>query len=637
MNSTHSVDPEKQKISEEQLLSAINESPSEPSSFENLAKEFIANERSALPLDIAKRAAEQYPNSADTLYFYGKSLEASNNSSESIKAYSKALRIQIDHKHASRALNLILIGQSNAQSVQTASFYALSKALDTQRDHLQSLQLRLRMLEGNIDKKNSLLSVGLAYLELKQFKLANDYFLELLDIDPNSIEALNELAFSEIKHGSLDSAKQYIERSLSISPENQRALTYKAFILFAEQKNEACYSILYKMYSQFKNSELNIFLLIYFFIGGMYSNKLLYDATSFDKNNERLHELFRFLIELIARQDINLILKFKQVFDVDVQQYESVLQLLGKSALNAGNINLAEACFKEIKHILPNSPIASNGISLLHLQKNNLEAFKKSAGNTIQSMLNIKMTALYPELSATSSRSQNYGALAQAKFPDEDIGSILSYLHSHSKFQSYLEIVNWDQDIGNSLAKTNTTTISISHQTLKISTSNRYFFKAHPNLFFNKVNLSDIIQSKLGMIYIASDNDLPQFLIALIYLSDYITPKTIICVKNTYPLDGITSSERKYTSFWTGNIWKLVPVLKEFFPSINIKTLKAFPAGVSIMNNFDATAGKILRCNFPEIINYADSLHYDDFYYRQDEVLNAKDSKHNELLEFLSI
>lgn len=60
-------------------------------------------------------------------------------------------------------------------------------------------------------------------------------------------------------------------------------------------------------------------------------------------------------------------------------------------------------------------------------------------------------------------------------------------------------------------------------------------------------------------------------------------PATTILLHDCYPLDERTSARQRLTTFWTGDVWKLVVCLKQHRPELRIHTLASPPTGLAVI------------------------------------------------------
>lgn len=69
------------------------------------------------------------------------------------------------------------------------------------------------------------------------------------------------------------------------------------------------------------------------------------------------------------------------------------------------------------------------------------------------------------------------------------------------------------------------------------------------------------------------------------------TPNSIMLLHDTIPLSEETSTPVCHTSFWTGNVWKIVPAILKFRPDLTLFTIGCPPSGLTVIRGFGKNAG----------------------------------------------
>ena len=79
------------------------------------------------------------------------------------------------------------------------------------------------------------------------------------------------------------------------------------------------------------------------------------------------------------------------------------------------------------------------------------------------------------------------------------------------------------------------------------------------------------------------------------------TPGSTILMHDCYPLTRETAEREQRTVFWSGDVWRLVLILKKYRPDLTIATAAAAPTGLSIVRNLDP-ASRVLADNHDAIV-----------------------------------
>lgn len=96
---------------------------------------------------------------------------------------------------------------------------------------------------------------------------------------------------------------------------------------------------------------------------------------------------------------------------------------------------------------------------------------------------------------------------------------------------------------------------------------------------------------------------------------------SVVLVHDCVPIDAVTSARERTTSVWTGDVWKIVPCLKEHRPGLNVITSDAGPSGLAIITGLDPTS-TVLTERFAEILSHWIPLDYDLVADRTADALN---------------
>jgi hypothetical protein len=65
------------------------------------------------------------------------------------------------------------------------------------------------------------------------------------------------------------------------------------------------------------------------------------------------------------------------------------------------------------------------------------------------------------------------------------------------------------------------------------------------------------------------------------------TRESTILIHDCYPLDRETARHDGVPPFWTGDIWRLIVLLKKYRPDLAVHTIGAPPTGLAVVRNLD--------------------------------------------------
>jgi hypothetical protein len=201
----------------------------------------------------------------------------------------------------------------------------------------------------------------------------------------------------------------------------------------------------------------------------------------------------------------------------------------------------------------------------------------------------------------------NFGAahclLAAIDLPGEDYFRILERIQEHLRPRTYVEIgVSEGESIR--LAGPGTRAIGVDpnprvkfelgpHVRIVAETSDDFF--AHHD-----------VRAELGglPIDLAFIDGMHQFEFALrdfVNIEALCTPGSTIVIHDTYPLDERTAERERVTGFWSGDIWRLVLLLRKHRPDLAVHTVATYPTGLTVVRNLDP-GSRYLRDRLDEVI-----------------------------------
>jgi tetratricopeptide (TPR) repeat protein len=99
-------------------------------------------------------------------------------------------------------------------------------------------------------------------------------------------------------------------------------------------------------------------------------------------------------------------------------------------------------------------------------------------------------------------------------------------------------------------------------------------------------------------------------------------PDSVILVHDCYPLDRQTAERERSTAFWSGDIWRLILLLRKYRPDLAIRTIATPPTGLGMIFNLDPTS-RVLADRLDEIVAEFLALDYGTLDGGKRHMLNA--------------
>ncbi len=203
-------------------------------------------------------------------------------------------------------------------------------------------------------------------------------------------------------------------------------------------------------------------------------------------------------------------------------------------------------------------------------------------------------------------------AWAEAAMPGPDYLEILTFMHKFLQPQSYVEIgVEFGTTLKLVSSQTKAVGIDPNPQVKGTLTDNISLYRQTSDDFFKSGELSSLLGGPFALAFIDGLHIFEQVLRDFINLEKHASAKSLVVIHDCLPLDRRTASRTRTTQFWSGDVWKIVPCLKNERPELNIITIPAYPTGLCLISGLDSES-QILEENYPAIVEQYLTLEYDN-------------------------
>jgi hypothetical protein len=205
----------------------------------------------------------------------------------------------------------------------------------------------------------------------------------------------------------------------------------------------------------------------------------------------------------------------------------------------------------------------------------------------------------------------------------DDYLALLERIHDHLLPRSYVEIGVFQ---GKSFSLTLPGTLgigidpapSIRHP---IDRSAKLFELTSDN-FFTQYDLGSVLQGQPVDLAFIDGMHLFEFTLRdFLHLERYCTEESTILVHDVEPLSEQMASRIQTSGLWSGDVWKLVPCLKEYRPDLRIATVSVPPAGLGIIRGLDRNSTRLAEC-YDEICTRFGELDYSMLRKDREAILN---------------
>jgi len=219
--------------------------------------------------------------------------------------------------------------------------------------------------------------------------------------------------------------------------------------------------------------------------------------------------------------------------------------------------------------------------------------------------------------------SRAYTLMSRLTLPGESYFGVLRRIHAYLKPATYLEIgVARGESLA--LASPDTAAIGIdpSPQLARPLRASERIFATTSDEFFAQHDLrAEFGGRALELAFIDGMHRFEYALRDFINVERACTRAAVILVHDCYPLDARTAQREQQTRFWSGDIWRLIVLLKEYRPDLAIHTIGAPPTGLGLITHLDP-ASKLLASRLPQLIAAGLALDFSAIAQRRPEALN---------------
>jgi hypothetical protein len=224
---------------------------------------------------------------------------------------------------------------------------------------------------------------------------------------------------------------------------------------------------------------------------------------------------------------------------------------------------------------------------------------------------------------------RGYYIISNAMFPGETYYDLLRRFHDWLRPKNYVEI---GVNIGGSIALARPPTVVVGidprprllcapHTICKLFplTSDKYFTARDVR--------RDIEAETVDLAFIDGLHLFEQALRDFINIERVSSSTTVVLIHDCFAIDALTAErERKTEALWTGDVWKVIPCLRDFRPDLNVLTIPTPPTGLGVVSRLDSRS-MVLTDRFDEIVSRYLLLEFepDEGRRRKDALMIAND------------
>jgi methyltransferase family protein len=203
--------------------------------------------------------------------------------------------------------------------------------------------------------------------------------------------------------------------------------------------------------------------------------------------------------------------------------------------------------------------------------------------------------------------------LARARLPGDDYLAWLARFHAALTPTVYLEI---GVDAGRtlSLARPPTRAFGVDPAPVaprSFAAPTRTFAMESDAFFASPRADAALAGTPVGLAFVDGLHLFEQALRDFAHVEKRAAPESVLLFHDCLPLDRATSSRTRKTGFWTGDVWKIVPILARHRPDLDVFVIPAYPTGLAVVTRLDP-ASAVLDERFDRIVGEYTPLEWDE-------------------------
>ncbi len=202
---------------------------------------------------------------------------------------------------------------------------------------------------------------------------------------------------------------------------------------------------------------------------------------------------------------------------------------------------------------------------------------------------------------------------AQQRFPGRLYLEWLEWFHLVRQPTTYLEI---GVETGNSirLAKPPTKVIGIDPEFNIVYTQQTWnkLFRETSNDFFATHDLREVMQADaIDLAFIDGLHTFDQTLTDFINVERYSDENSLTIFHDIFPVSPITASRERKSVLWLGDTWKVILILRQYRPDLQLFTIPTYPSGLAVVANLDCHSTILSDC-YAEIVEKFMALTFEE-------------------------
>ncbi len=179
--------------------------------------------------------------------------------------------------------------------------------------------------------------------------------------------------------------------------------------------------------------------------------------------------------------------------------------------------------------------------------------------------------------------------MARAKLPGDDYLAHLARFHEALAPRVYLEI---GVDAGRTLSLARPPTLALGvDPTAKEGfpfVAPTRLFPVESDVFFSSGQAAEALAGRpVDLAFVDGLHLFEQALRDFIHVERRAAPESVVLFHDCLPLTPATAARNRTTGFWSGDVWKIVPILRRLRPDLTVFLIPAYPTGLLAVTRLD--------------------------------------------------
>ena len=181
--------------------------------------------------------------------------------------------------------------------------------------------------------------------------------------------------------------------------------------------------------------------------------------------------------------------------------------------------------------------------------------------------------------------SRAYSLMSRLSLPGEDYFAVLGRMHRYVQPRTYLEIgVSRGESLARALPQTQVLGIDPQPRLERPPGSNQRIFLETSDEFFAKHDVRAALGGRpVDMAFIDGMHRFECALRDFVNVERVCARSSVILLHDCYPLDARTAQREQTTRFWSGDIWRLLLLLRACRPDLLVHTIATPPTGLGLV------------------------------------------------------